>query len=849
MFRMCAKAEILWPDACVRIAGQTLHFLRCLLNLLLRSFCHLLVSMLCMAATAAAQNVLDIDATAAASRPQPVAAQLGTSTAADGQTLTVNSQYLLLNGKPWLPVMGEFHYTRVPESEWESEILKMKAAGVQVISTYVIWIHQEEVEGEFDWSGRRDLRHFVQLCAKHGMYVYPRIGPWSHAEVRNGGLPGWVLQNSPVRVNNPVYLREVKSFYGQIGEQLKGLLWKDNGPVIGIQIENEYHVHGPGAGSAHIRRLKQLALQAGLDVPLYTVTGWDGAAIPLDQVLPVYGGYPDAPWTRRFGKLPPSEVFAFRFHNRAAGSMGALGSHGQNSASAYRGTPFLTAEVGSGQEDTYFRRPVIQPADVASIVPVMLGSGANMIGYYMFQGGRNPQGKLTTLQESQRTGYPTDVPVKSYDFQAPLGEFGQERASFRQLKLVNYFLNDFGSLLAPMQVAAPVKQPRTPADLSVARVAARVTGNHAFLFFNNYVRGAVMPARPDFQIQLKLASGMLQVPHEPIGLPSGAFGIWPVHLDMEGHELLYSTAQLFLRMPLQGQETYFFFAIPGIVPEFALAARERPHFHSRQVSMTLANGVDYLRCKDVTTPVIIRLMRGKQPVRMVLFSRAEAQDIWRIDGRPHTLVRTSDGYFSDQGTLHLFSNGKPVFRFGLLGTARLNVAAHTVSRQRGLFREHTLSVPAVNVGVTVRFLHSSRPFTHASTAKHAVPFAPDAKAFQHAAAWSLQVTYPQAPQLGNVFLRIAYTGDVARLYSGSTLLDDNFWNGSAWQLGMRPWKLDVRHGSLRLMILPAPANVRIAGTGTGTARARHHASLGNVMAIPQYQATIPLPQAPPPAIQ
>jgi hypothetical protein len=841
MFRMRAQAEILWPDACVRIAGPTLYFLRCLLNLLLRSFCHLFVFMLCMAATAAAQNVLDIDATAAAPQPQPVAAQLGTSTAADGQTLTVNSQYLLLNGKPWLPVMGEFHYTRVPEREWESEILKMKAAGVQVISTYVIWIHQEEVKGEFDWSGRRNLRHFVELCAKHGMYVYPRIGPWSHAEVRNGGLPDWVLQNSPVRVNNPVYLREVKSFYDQIGEQLKGLLWKDNGPVIGIQIENEYHAHGPGAGSAHIRRLKQLALQAGLNVPLYTVTGWDGAAIPLDQVLPVYGGYPDAPWTRRFGKLPPSEVFAFRFHNRAAGSMGAPGSQGHNSASAYRGTPFLTAEVGSGQEDTYFRRPVIQPADVASIVPVMLGSGANMIGYYMFQGGRNPQGKLTTLQESQRTGYPTDVPVKSYDFQAPLGEFGQERASFRRLKLVDYFLNDFGSLLAPMQVAAPVKQPRTPADLSVARVAARATGNHAFLFFNNHVRGAVMPARPGFQIQLKLASGILQVPHEPIDLPSGAYGIWPIHLNMEGHDLIYSTAQLLLRTKLQGKETFFFFAIPGIAPEFAFAAHENPLFSSKRMSMTRSGGVDYLRCTDATASATIRLLRG-QPVQIVLLPVAEAEDIWRVDGRPQTLIRTGDDYFSDEGTLHLLSDSEPIFRFGLLGPARLITKTKATSKQSGLFREYTMSVPPVDVGVKVSFLHGSRAFTHASTAKHAVPFAPDAKAFQHAAAWSLQVTYPQAPQLSNVFLRISYTGDVARLFSGSTLLDDNFWNGTAWQLGMWPWKLDVRHGSLRLMILPAPANARIADRGTGSETGRRHARLLKVTAIPRYQDTILLGQ-------
>ena len=118
-----------------------------------------------------------IDASAPVAAPEPVRAALGTAKRPDGETLTVNSRYLLLNGKPWLPVMGEFHYSIYPEQEWESEILKMKAAGVQIVATYVFWIHHEEVEGQFDWSGQRNLRRFVELCAKHGLYVYPRIGP------------------------------------------------------------------------------------------------------------------------------------------------------------------------------------------------------------------------------------------------------------------------------------------------------------------------------------------------------------------------------------------------------------------------------------------------------------------------------------------------------------------------------------------------------------------------------------------------------------------------------------------------------------------------------------------------
>ncbi len=150
----------------------------------------------------------------------------------------------------------------------------MKAGGVQIVSTYVFWIHHEESEGQFDFTGNRDLRHFAELCKKHGLLLFVRVGPYVHGEARNGGLPDWVLKEGPTRRNDPLYMSKVRLYYGQIGNQLRGELWKDGGPVIGVQVENEYFKHGPDAGAAHIAELKKLAIAAGLDVPLYTVTGW-----------------------------------------------------------------------------------------------------------------------------------------------------------------------------------------------------------------------------------------------------------------------------------------------------------------------------------------------------------------------------------------------------------------------------------------------------------------------------------------------------------------------------------------------------------------------------------------------
>ena len=505
----------------------------------------------------------------------------------------MNSRYLTMDGKPWLPVMGEFHYTRVPEAQWEEEILKMKAAGVSIVAAYIIWIHHEEIEGQFDWSGDRDLRHFTELCKRHGMYVYPRVGPWAHGEVRNGGFPDWLLQKtSHTRQNDPVYLSSVDRYFAQIALQLKGLLWKDGGPVIGIQIENEYSQRGPNAGEEHVLRLKKMAIDAGLDVPIYSVTGWDNAVVPQGQTVAVFGGYPDAPWDGSLSNLPPQEVYLFRLKSRISGNMGAIGAVANKATSANQyDFPFMTAEMGGGIQDTYHRRPVIQPDDVAAMVPVMLGSGVNLYGTYMFQGGQNPDGKLTTLQESQATNYPTDVPVKSYDFQAPLGEFGQEREVFRKLKVFNYFMQDFGALLAPMEPYAPYALPSGPEDLKVARLMVRAHGDSGFLFVNNYIRGTRMPMRHGFQVKIKLPSGTRLIPGHPIDIPSGRYAIWPFNMQLGSARLRYATAQPFTRIENGKETTYFFVATSGVSAEFAWEVNKNLHLHTTSGKIETQHGI------------------------------------------------------------------------------------------------------------------------------------------------------------------------------------------------------------------------------------------------------------------
>jgi hypothetical protein len=807
------------------------------------------------AATAAqTQTPIHIDASAPYSEPGPAPYDAGTVASPSGHVLGLNDRYLTFDGKPWLPVTGEFHFSRYPREQWEEELLKMKAAGVNIVATYVLWIHHEEIEGQFDWSGQRDLRAFAELCSRHGLLLVVRIGPWDHAEVRNGGLPDWVLKQGPTRVNDPAYLASVQRWYEQTGKQLQGMLWKDGGPVIGIQIENEYSNRGPGGGEQHILKLKQLALDAGFDLPYTFLTGWDAAVIPPRAVLPVYGGYPDAPWDDSTGKLPPAEVYNFRFHSRVASNMGAIGdpAHPAAATEAEPLLPYMTAEIGGGNEVTYHRRPVIKSADIASLVPVMIGSGVNLYGSYMFQGGENPDGKLSTLEESQATGYPNDVPIKSYDFQAPLGEFGQERESLRKLKVLQYFLNDFGSIVAPMTVHAPALVPRDPADLSVPRASVRSQGDAGFIFFNNYLRGYTMPARPATQFQIRLPGSTLLVPRRPIDIPSGAAFIWPFHLIVDGIDIRYSTAQLFTRIEGPEGATLFFEALPGIAPEFAFEEAGIASIKPSTGQIARDSGAIVLSGIEAGAESRIDLVSAKGgSLRIVVLTAAEAENAWkaRLGGQERLLI-TNQEFFADDAHIWLRSTGSPGFSFSTVPPmqsapqASLRLAPGGSARPPGTF---TAVAAARNPTPRVQLVQAAGEAAPVKTGpqapwrKQPVAQAPSEAPLPGAARWRIEIPAHALDGLAELFLEMDYQGDVARFSSGGMMLDDDFFNGTPWSIGLKRFLCSGKENVFDLSILPLrkdapfflepPRQVHYKGNGQAC-------SLDRILLVPEYQLVI-----------
>lgn len=465
-------------------------------------------------------------------------------------------EYLTKDNEPWFPVMGEFHYSRYPKKLWRDAISKMKAGGIDIVSTYAFWIHHEEVEGEYNFTGRRDLREFTKNVKDCGLTMFLRIGPWCHGEVRNGGFPDWLLQKGfEVRTNNEEYFHEVNKYYKKLLEQVEGYLHKDGGPIIGIQIENEYgHAGGLTGedGEAHMRRLKQMAEEVGFLVPYYTATGWGGAV--TGGMLPVMGGYCEAPWDQRITEIEPSGNYIFTYE-RNDHNIGSDYGFGTGITYDLTKFPFLTAELGGGLQVTKHRRPIAHAKDIGAMSMVKLGCGVNLLGYYMYHGGTNPKGKCSTLQESKETGYPSDLPKYSYDFAAPIREYGQISETYKEIKLLAMFLHDFGGELGKMPAYIPEDNPRNPSDTAKLRTSVRHNGTSGYIFVNNYQKNQKMAEHAEVRLEVELPQETIQYPSMEVN--DKDFFFYPFHMKIGKATLVTALATPLCR--LEGDSTTYVF--------------------------------------------------------------------------------------------------------------------------------------------------------------------------------------------------------------------------------------------------------------------------------------------------
>lgn len=676
-------------------------------------------------------------------------------------TYSYDEKSLLRDGRRWFPVMGEIHYSRYPAGYWREALRKMKAGGVSIVSSYVIWIHHEEAENEWDFTGCRNLRKFVEEIKDAGLVMILRIGPWVHAEVRNGGFPDWLLKKCPrARTNDEAYFDEVRKLYGRIFSEVDGLLLKDGGPIIGVQIENEYgHCGGLTGeeGEAHMRRLLDIARDAGFDVPLYTATGWGGAVTA--GLLPVMGGYCDAPWDPRTTEIEPSGNFVFTYE-RNDHAIGCDFGLGEGVTFDMDKVPYLTAELGGGLQPTFKRRTVSSAKDIEAMSVSKMGSGCNLLGYYMYHGGTNPQGRLTTLEENKASGSLNDLLVKNYDFRAPLGEYGHANETYRRLRRLAMFVHDYGEELCGMKTFIPPESPLQPENFSELRHSWRYDpeSGHGYLFINNYQRHHAMK---DFPCRL------LKIPEELSGavLESGGF------------------------------------------PESGITGVQETRGDISHVAVSVRNGDCFF----------IEVSRGENP-------RTDLVPLCKLDGTPVYYYRERYGcdepvsfcggkiILSNSASLNaskILKGGKEllVISGGIVFENPSKTGADFVDEY---FADERSAVLYVDGAGNVR---EGGLFSDADKKTAAeVPVSPEAFVEElecaHGKRYRISVS-PVPSDACDVVMRINYGGDSARLYKDGNLVDDHLFTGRniPWEIGLRRFGPGPSEFVLEIDELPARADV------------------------------------------
>ncbi|CAN7668112.1 beta-galactosidase [Paenibacillus sp. LjRoot153] len=753
-----------------------------------------------------------------------------------GEHLSFTNYYMERNGKPFFCICGEIHFSRYNESLWEDEIVKMKMGGVNVIATYLFWNMHEETQGVFEWEGNKNVRKFVELCGKHDLYVIIRIGPFCHGEVRNGGMPDWLFGRPfEVRSNDEGYLAYVKVLYAEISRQVNGLLYKQGGPIIGTQIENEHNhsaaqwalttgisnmwLNKGSDGNSHMLKLKQMAIEAGIETPIYTCTAWGGATTPTEEMMPLWGGYAYWPWIYyehdRFGEVkehPATPEYIFRDkHNNTLPKT-------YNFEPLYKPEdyPYMCCEMGGGMTPFYRYRFNFEYKSVPAMTSMKVAEGCNMIGYYMYHGGSNPKGKRDLYLNDLAT------PKISYDFNAMIGEFGQVRESYRRTKLQHYFFSQFEDWLCRTKtILPPGSEAIDPCDVDALRYAVRASEGSGLLFINNFQDHVETKDMTDFSIEIELQGG------ETVRFPAdGALQIGknsqcmlPFQFNLGGIHLQYATAQLITKLDVQG-ESYYFFVVPeGMRGEFALRSS------TLQGEVTIDHGsVRQQGDLTIVTPVAADMAAFQMvsdsgaDVHVITFSDERSLDFWKADiqglervilTRANLLVMNDQLKFESTNEEEIsFSIFPDLKQFHLQGKAELRG-----KEQNGLFTTYNLRVERKEISFTC---------SQVNTDKAELQFAKDA-----------------FDNVKQVLLRVDYSGDIGYAFIDGDLINDNFGNGVTWEVGLKQFQERLLEKGMYIYISPVRkgsfVNSNTTMAGWSEQATELIADLQSIRAVPVYE--------------
>lgn len=329
----------------------------------------------------------------------------------------------LLDGRPFRIMAGEIHFQRIPRDHWTDRLMKVKAAGLNTVGTYVFWNALEPEPGQWDFEGRNDLAAFIRAAQRVGLWVLVRPGPYACAEWDFGGLPAWLLRTPDIKVrcSDPRFLAACESYILKIGEVIRDLQIHRGGPVLMVQVENEYGSFGNDR--EYLSSLKGFWDKAGIEVPLYTA---DGAT----------------PYMLEAGSLPGAAIGL---------DPGTTEKHFAEAERLERGVPVFCSELYPGWlthwGEDWAR---VRTEEVLKDLRWLLDNGKSF-SFYMFHGGTN-FGFMAGANFSDR--YEPDV--TSYDYDAPLDEAGRPTPKYDAIRDLLARYRPKGEELPKVPAGAPM---------------------------------------------------------------------------------------------------------------------------------------------------------------------------------------------------------------------------------------------------------------------------------------------------------------------------------------------------------------------------------------------------------
>ncbi|WP_347030107.1 beta-galactosidase, partial [Bacteroides intestinalis] len=308
----------------------------------------------------------------------------------------------LLNGKPFVVKAAELHYPRIPKPYWDQRIKLCKALGMNTVCLYVFWNSHEPQPGVYDFTEQNDLAEFCRLCQQNDMYVILRPGPYVCAEWEMGGLPWWLLKKKDVRLreSDPYFIERVALFEEAVAKQVKDLTIANGGPIIMVQVENEYGSYGEDKG--YVSQIRDIVrANFGNDIALFQCDWASNFTL---------NGLDDLIWTMNFGTgANVDQQFAKLKQLRP-------------------NSPLMCSEFWSGWFDKWGANHETRPAaDMIKGIDDMLSRGISF-SLYMTHGGTN----WGHWAGANSPGFAPDV--TSYDYDAPISESGQTTPKYWALR-------------------------------------------------------------------------------------------------------------------------------------------------------------------------------------------------------------------------------------------------------------------------------------------------------------------------------------------------------------------------------------------------------------------------------